>query len=158
MANTCTRNSIKQNRESTEGFSKWKSRKTGRFEKNGLNSKSISRFRKRWTELGVSKSKRSLLVCHIGCKWKSLVIRLKLYCRYEYTKPCMINRIWGLKQLYMNSGEWTCLISFLTAPLTCSERGGSEKIQNANICVQRDSNPHHASQVSALDHSATRAW
>ena len=27
----------------------------------------------------------------------------------------------------MTSGEWTCLISFATAPLTCSERGGSEK-------------------------------
>ena len=24
------------------------------------------------------------------------VFRLKLYCRFEYTKPCMINRIWGL--------------------------------------------------------------
>ena len=29
----------------------------------------------------------------------------------------------------MNSGEWTCLISFATAPLTCSERGGSEKFK-----------------------------
>ena len=29
----------------------------------------------------------------------------------------------------MTSGEWTCLISFATAPLTCSERGGSEKIK-----------------------------
>ena len=26
----------------------------------------------------------------------------------------------------MTSGEWTCLISFATAPLTCSERGGGE--------------------------------
>ena len=24
---------------------------------------------------------------------------LKLYCGYKYTKSCMINRIWGLKQL-----------------------------------------------------------
>ena len=24
---------------------------------------------------------------------------LKLYCRYLYTRPCMINHIWGLKQL-----------------------------------------------------------
>ena len=24
---------------------------------------------------------------------------LKLYCRYEYTRPYMINRIWSLKQL-----------------------------------------------------------
>ena len=29
----------------------------------------------------------------------------------------------------MTSGEWTCLISFATAPLTCSERGGSEKLK-----------------------------
>ena len=33
---------------------------------------------------------------------------LKLYCRYEYTKPCMINRIWGLKQLWLqvNGHAW----------------------------------------------------
>ena len=24
-----------------------------------------------------------------------------LYCRYEYTKPCMINRFWGLKHLWL---------------------------------------------------------
>ena len=24
---------------------------------------------------------------------------LKLYCRYLYTRPCMINHIWGLTQL-----------------------------------------------------------
>ena len=29
----------------------------------------------------------------------------------------------------MTSGEWTCLISFATAPLTCSERGASEKFK-----------------------------
>ena len=34
----------------------------------------------------------------------------------------------------------TFSILLATAPLTCSERGGSE-----NICLQRDSNPHHAS-------------
>ena len=26
---------------------------------------------------------------------------LKLYCRYLYTRPCMINHIWGLKQLWL---------------------------------------------------------
>ena len=33
---------------------------------------------------------------------------LKLYCRYEHTKPCMINRIWGLKQLWLqvNGHAW----------------------------------------------------
>ena len=29
----------------------------------------------------------------------------------------------------MTSGEWTCLISFATVPLTCLERGGSEKFK-----------------------------
>ena len=29
----------------------------------------------------------------------------------------------------MTLGEWTCLISFATAPLTCSERGRSEKFK-----------------------------
>ena len=33
---------------------------------------------------------------------------LKLYCRYEYTKPYMINRIWSLKQLWLkvNDHAW----------------------------------------------------
>ena len=33
---------------------------------------------------------------------------LKLYCSYEYTKPCMINFIWGLKQLWLqvNGHAW----------------------------------------------------
>ena len=29
----------------------------------------------------------------------------------------------------MNTGEWSCLISFAWAPLTCSEQGGSEKFK-----------------------------
>ena len=29
------------------------------------------------------------------------VFMLKLYCGYKYTRPCMINRIWGLKQLWL---------------------------------------------------------
>ena len=89
----------------------------------------------------------------------------------------MINLIWGLKAILqvliykalydksylgskttMTSGEWTCLISFATTPLTCSERGGSEKFK-MKICLHRDSNPHPASprqeSCSALDRSAT---
>ena len=33
---------------------------------------------------------------------------LKLYCRYLYTSPCMINHIWGLKQLWLqvNGHAW----------------------------------------------------
>ena len=33
----------------------------------------------------------------------------------------------------MTTDEWSCLISFAWAPLSCSERGGSKKIQNENI-------------------------
>ena len=29
----------------------------------------------------------------------------------------------------MTTGEWSCLISFTWAPLTCSEWGGSEKFK-----------------------------
>ena len=33
---------------------------------------------------------------------------LKLYCRYLYTRPCMINHIWDLKQLWLqvNGHAW----------------------------------------------------
>ena len=59
----------------------------------------------------------------------------------------------------MTSGEWTFLISFATAPFGT---GRERKIQNENICLQRDSNPRPASprqeSCSALDRSATRAW
>ena len=88
----------------------------------------------------------------------ALISIFKLYCRYDYTKPCMINRIWGLKQL--TSGEWTCLISFATAPLTCSERGRSKKIKMkiyVSSGIRTHTTPVHDSKVSALDRSATRA-
>ena len=52
-------------------------------------------------------------------------LMLKLYYRYEYTKPCMINCTWGLKTT-MTSGEWTCLISFATALLTCWNGEGAK--------------------------------
>ena len=77
---------------------------------------------------------------------------------YEYTKPCMNNRIWGLKT--MTSGEWT-LISFATAPLTCSERGGSEKSKMkiyVSSGIRTHTTPVNDGKVSALDCSATRAW
>ena len=53
---------------------------------------------------------------------------LKLYCRYLYTRPWYDKSYLGSKTT-MTSGEWTCLISFATAPLTCSDRGGSEKFK-----------------------------
>ena len=39
---------------------------------------------------------------HTGQKQYAPIIPsrgLKLYCGYKYTRPCMINRIWYLKQL-----------------------------------------------------------
>ena len=47
----------------------------------------------------------SIAVIYITRVWFCL---LKLYCRYEYTKPLMINRIWGLKQLWLqvNGHAW----------------------------------------------------
>ena len=50
---------------------------------------------------------------------------LKLNCGYIYTKPSMINRIWGFKTT-INSSEWSCLISFSWDPLSCSEQAGIE--------------------------------
>ena len=49
----------------------------------------------------------------------------------------------------MTSGEWTCLISFATAPLTCSERGGSEKFK-MKICLQWDSNPRPRQSTTGM--------
>ena len=39
---------------------------------------------------------------------KTEMIGLKLYCRYLYARPCMINHIWGLKQLWLqvNGHAW----------------------------------------------------
>ena len=59
----------------------------------------------------------------------------------------------------MTSGEWTCLISFATAPLTCSERGGSEKFKmkiyvSSGIRTHTPASPRQES-CSALDRSAT---
>ena len=76
---------------------------------------------------------------------------LKLYCRYEYTNPCMINCIWGLKTT-MTSGESTCLISFTWAQLTCSERGGNEKFKMkiyVSYGIRTHTTPVHDRKVTA---------
>ena len=52
----------------------------------------------------------------------------------------------------MTSGEWTCLISFATAPLTCSERGGSEKFKmkiNVSSGIRTHIPPVHDRKVAA---------
>ena len=63
----------------------------------------------------------------------------------------MINCIWGLKTT-MTSGEWTCFISFATAPLTCSERGGSEKFKmkiHVSSGIRTQTPPVHDRKVTA---------
>ena len=71
--------------------------------------------------------------------------KLKLYYGYKYTRPCMINRIWGLKQQWLQVNGIIDFICMGTAELfgTRSER----KIQNENKCIQRDSNPRHHSTI-----------
>ena len=52
----------------------------------------------------------------------------------------------------MTSGEWTCLISFATAPLTCSERGGSEKFKMkiyVSCGIRTHTPPVHDRKVAA---------
>ena len=87
-----------------------------------------------------------------------------MYIAYEY----MHNRLKAIlqvliyKALYdksylgskatMTSGEWTCLISFATAPLTCSERGGSEKFKMkiyVSIGIRTHTPPVHDRKVAA---------
>ena len=46
-------------------------------------------------------------------------VLLKLYCRYEYTKPCMINRFWGLKQLRLQVNGHALLGT--AAPYGCND-------------------------------------
>ena len=60
----------------------------------------------------------------------------------------------------MTSGEWSCLISYATTPLTCSEQGGSEKFKMkiyVSSGIRTHTMPVHDRKVSALDRSATKA-
>ena len=58
-------------------------------------------------------------------KWKKqlkAILQVLIY-KALYDKSYLGSKI------TMTSGEWTCLLSFATAPLTCSEQGGCEKIK-----------------------------
>ena len=58
----------------------------------------------------------------------------------------------------MTTGEWSGLISFTWAPLTCSEWGGSEKFKMkiyASSSIRTHATQVHDRKVSALDRSAT---
>ena len=68
---------------------------------------------------------------------------LKLYCGNEYTKLCIINCIWGLNNYDF---RWMVMLDFIcNGSLDLFGTMRERKIQNQNICLQRDSNPHHAS-------------
>ena len=58
----------------------------------------------------------------------------------------------------MTTGEWSCLISFTWAPLTCSDRGGSETLKitiYVSSGIRTQTTPVNDRKVSALDRSAT---
>ena len=58
----------------------------------------------------------------------------------------------------MTKGEWSCLISYLLAPPSCSERAGNENSKWK--CLKRDSNPHPAlrdRKISALLNNYSRS-
>ena len=75
---------------------------------------------------------------------QNTVETLKLYCGYEYTMPCVINRIWGLKTT-MTTSQWQCLISFAWDPLSCSEQAGIEKFKKKYISPAGfEPSPRHA--------------
>ena len=88
-------------------------------------------------------------ICHVMYEYLTLIgwllfnVSLKLYCGYLYTRPCMINRILGLKQLWLqvNGRAWFHLHGS-TYLFGTAQR--ERKIQNENICLQRDSNPRLA--------------
>ena len=93
-------------------------------------------------ETAAFKHRPSVLLPYLCYVSRYDVLDLKLYCRYEYTKPCIINRIWCLKQLWLkvNGHAWFHL-QRLRWPV---RNGEGAKNQNENICLQRGSNPHHA--------------
>ena len=58
----------------------------------------------------------------------------------------------------MTTGEWSGLISFTWAPLTCVERGGSEQFKikiHLSSGIRAHATPLHDRKVSALDLSVT---
>ena len=66
----------KENRECTEGYSRWKVEKRyGKFSQTGLNNWSISKSPKGGTVPGVWKGKRSLLASHTIWKCSTETIR-----------------------------------------------------------------------------------
>ena len=86
-------------------------------------------------EIGLSVCSTDCFLHYFTTKF-NIFSYLKLYCGYKYTRYFMINRVWGVKQLSMTTGEWSCLISFARA-LPTRKKGKEAKIQNENICIRR---------------------
>ena len=86
---------------------------------------------------------------------------LKLYCRYLYTRPCMINHIWGLKQLLLQvKGHAWFHLQWLRWPVRNGEGAKNSKMKiyvSSGIRTRTHASPRQES-CSALDHLATRAW
>ena len=81
--------------------------------------------------MGKANEKERIITSHIMFIYRcrsSIWFSLKLYCRYEYTKPCMINCIWGLKQLWLevNGHAWFHL-QRLRWPVRNGERAKNSK-------------------------------
>ena len=90
----------------------------------------------------------------IKCK----TISLKLYCRYFIYKALYDKSYLGSKTNY--DFRWMDMLDFIcNGSVDLFGTGRERKIQNENICLQRDSNLHPASprqeSCSALDRSAT---
>ena len=98
-------------------------------------------------------------IARLTCKYKLdylCMVYLKLYCGYKYTRPYMINRIWSLKQLWLqvNGHAWFHLHG-LRWPFGT---GGSEKFKMeiyVSSGIGTNTTPVHDRTVSSLDRSAT---
>ena len=80
---------------------------------------------------------------------------LKLYCRYLYTRPYMINRIWSLKQLWLQVNGHAWFIYMGSADLfgTGRDRNIQKKIY-VSSGIRTHTAPVHDRKVSDLDRSA----
>ena len=83
--------------------------------------------------------------------WNDLPLNIKAILQVLIYKALYDKSYLGSKTT-MTSGEWTCLISFATAPFTCSERGGSEKFKMkiyVSSGIRTHTPPFHDRKVAA---------
>ena len=117
---------------------------------------------------------RSLLRRTYGLKLYYVVIiyvplldsqfNLKLYCGYKYTRTCMINRIWSLKQLWIlhvlvNGHHWFHLHGIHWA-VRNRLRLKNSKWRYVSSEIRTHASPCHDARhaISALDCLATTTW